>query len=61
MENAEAQLKRMSFFQYRKPKSVELIPDSKMVTLERSIQKHLDYNEARRAAGIEAAGSYLAQ
>lgn len=61
MGNHTTQLKKLSFVQYRKPVSVKTIPDSQMVSLERSIQKHLDYNEAFRAAGIEAAGNYIAQ
>ena len=61
MENTEAQMERLSFFPYRKPATVEVIPDSRMVDLERSIQRQLDFNEARRAAGLEAAGNYLAQ
>ena len=51
---------RLKFCEYRPPVSAEVISDSKMADLEKSIQKHLDYNESRRAAGRIAAENHIA-
>lgn len=51
---------RFKFCEYRPPVSAEVISDSKMAGLEKSIQKHLDYNESRRTAGRIAAENHIA-
>ena len=53
-------IKRLDFFGYRSPASIELIPDSKMAKLQRNIEEHLDYNESCRARGIKKAGEHRA-
>ncbi len=55
-----SELKKLQVCPYRPPVSVEVIPDEKMRPLEEAIQRHLDYNEARRAAGRVKAGEWIA-
>lgn len=53
-------IKNLYFFEYRPPKSVHIIPDSKMYNLENKIREHIEYNEACRARGRVAAGNHIA-
>ena len=43
-----SKITRLSVCDYRPPVSTEIIPDSKMVGLEKSIQKHLEYKQNTR-------------
>lgn len=58
--NETSKPKRLSFGEYRPPKAVYIIPDSQTYDLEKTIQKHLDYNESCRARGRVAAGKHRA-